>query len=398
MLSLKNFSRNRLPRESFNVLCLYPAELSNIRDENAPVFIEVHKMKAKLAFIAVRSSWRGKGKLQDYENMEGIRIHRLYRNLKETFLFPQRKLKKALKIAKDLNPDLIFCVNELNMRLALLLQKYLKVPIVLRVEDAGSIFSGVSESQLLRVRCAMGLLGMPSGGAPTFWSWLCEKAEALITCHPRDERLLDLLSKAGKPAFYVPWPCHIPSDFEIPSTRYKYRGIYVGSLRPFKNTQEFEKTLPKILENTYTKEFIVTGGTGPHASIIEKLQKKFRRAIKYIPQIPKNKLLALISSSYYAYTPVRTGGWGFIGDCWGLRTPIVMTHNDGYVADGSNALVAQNEDDLIRNINRLYDDRKLYEILQKNGYREYEKRAPSVVGDRLYSIFVKTLERRRKNE
>lgn len=396
MLSVKNSSHNDSPREPFNVLCLYPAEMSNSRDENAPVFSSIHHRGAKIVFIAVKSLWRGKGKLPDYEDMGGIQIHRLYRNLKETFLFPRRKLKKALQIAGDLNPKLIFCVQELNMRLALLLQKYLKVPIVLRLEDAGSIFYGVSESQILRMRCAMGLLGMPSGSAPTFWSWLCEKSEALITCHPRDKQLLHLLSQHGKPVFYVPWPCHIPNDFKIPSTKHKHRGIYVGSLRTFKNTQEFKRTLPKILENTYTKEFIVVG-TGPHASIIKNLQKKFGEAIKYIPQISKNELLTLISSSYYAYTPVKTGGWGFIGDCWGTRTPIVMTHNDGYVGDGSNALVAQNEDDLIRKINRLYEDPKLYENLQENGYQEYEKRTPSAVAERLYCVFVKALNGNSKN-
>jgi len=399
LLRVKDLSFNDSPQKYINVLCLYPSAMMKSRDETAFTLIRMREIGARLAVIAVRFLVsRGTGKLLNYEEMNGIPVHRLYNNLKETFLFPQKRLKRILRITEDLNPDLIFCVNELNMRLALLLKKYLKIPIVLRLEDAGSIFFDESYrtyrfTSRLKMKYAMRLLGIPSEG-PRFWSWLCEKADALITCHPRDKPLLDLLSKHGKPVFYVPYPCHIPSDFETPLTRYKYRGIYAGSLQPVKNTQEFERTLPAILENTYTKEFVVVG-PGPHASIIKKLQEKFGKAIRYIPQMPKNELLALISSSYYAYTPVKWGvggGWGFIGDCWGTRTPIVMTHNDGYVVDGSNALVAQSEDGLVRNINRLYEDPKLYKNLQENGYQEYERRKADAIGDELYSIFIRTLD------
>ena len=83
-------------------------------------------------------------------------------------------------------------------------------------------------------------------------------------------------------------------------------------------------------------------GPGPHAEIIKKLQKVTSGAVKYIPELPRIEALRLIASSYYAYTPVAKGGWGFIGDCWSVKTPIVMTHNDDYVINGVNALVSEN--------------------------------------------------------
>jgi len=357
-------------------------------NDNAYMLIRLHDKGVKLAIVAGRSmGLKGEGNLPTYENMDGIPIHRLYENFQDMFLFPYKRLNRILEIAKDLKPDLIFCDQELNMRLALLIQKSLKKPIVLMVEDAGRIFSGEAYTSR-KIRSAMFFFGIPSG--PKFWSWLCEKANALITCSPRDQQILGLLSKHNRPVFYLPWPSYIPSDFECVSTRENGRGIYIGSLYPFKNTQEFEKTLPLILEKSKTQQFVVVG-PGPHAPIIKKLEQRYGEAIRYVNHLPRTEALRLISNSYYAYSPVKIGGWGFIGDCWSTRTPIVMTHNNNYVINNVNALVARNENDLVANINRLFEDAQLYQKLQTNGYAEYEKRKADVVGDKLYSILTKVL-------
>ena len=49
--------------------------------------------------------------------------------------------------------------------------------------------------------------------------------------------------------------------------------------------------------------------------------------LKYIPALPRCEILKLIVQSYYAFTPVKEGGWGFLGDCWGTRTPLLMLNN-----------------------------------------------------------------------
>lgn len=358
-------------------------------NDNAYMLVRLREKGAKLAIIAGRSmDLKGEGNLPTYENMDGIPIHRLYENLQDMFLFPNKGLNKILEIAEDLKPDLIFCSQELNMRLAVLIQKHLKKPIVLLVEDAGRIFSGEVYSSS-KIKSIMFVFGIPSG--PKFWSWLCEKADILITCSPNDRQNLGVLSKYNKPVFFLPWPSYIPDDFEYASEKQKNRGIYIGSLSRIKNTQEFENTLPLILEKTKTKQFIVVG-PGSHVPIIKKLKERYGEALSYVNQLPRIEALKLISSSYYAYTPVRIGGWGFIGDCWSMKTPIVMTHNDNYVNNNENALVARDENDLIMNINRLFEDNKLYQNLQTNGYAEYEKRKADVIGDNLYNIFTKVLK------
>ena len=370
-----------------NVLCIYPGMDKQVND-NAYMLIRLREKGVKLAIVASRSmGLKGEGNLPAYENMDGIDIYRLYENLQDMFLFPRKGLKKILEVVEDLEPDLIFCSQELNMRLALLIQKTVKKPIVLLVEDAGRIFSGEAHSSQ-KIRGAMFLFGIPSG--PNFWPWLCEKANALITCSPSDQQNLAQLSKHNRPVFYLPWPSYMPSDLECVSTKEKGRGVYVGSLYPFKNTQEFEKTIPLILEKTRTEQFVVVG-TGPHAPIIKNLELKHGGAIRSIDHLSRTEALRLIANSYYAYSPVKIGGWGFIGDCWSAGTPIVMTHNDDYVTDEVNALVAKDGFSLVKVINRLYGDAEIYEKLQTNGYKEYEKRKADVVGDELYNIFVKSL-------
>ena len=52
---------------------------------------------------------------------------------------PQRRLSKVLEVASKLKPDIILCHLAENMLLALQVQKYLKIPIVLHVEIASKI-------------------------------------------------------------------------------------------------------------------------------------------------------------------------------------------------------------------------------------------------------------------
>jgi len=273
------------------------------------------------------------------------------------------------------------------MRLALELQKFIKVPIVLLVEDAGRIYSGEAYKSF-RSNFLITSMGVPIG--PRFCRWLCNKAAAIITCHPKDKNMLDSLSQFEKPIYFLPWPTSLPSNFRSPSEKKKYRGIFVGSLWPAKNTQEFEITLPRILRETYTKEFVVIG-PGPQVKIIQNLQRNTKEAVKHIFGVPRHEALRMIAESYYAYTPVLVGGWGFIGDCWSVKTPLVMSHNDNYVINNVNALVSKNCDSLIMNINKLYENKECYEALIQNGLEESNKRTAKAVANKLYKIFKRTL-------
>lgn len=106
------------------------------------MYKRVHEKGAKIIFVVGRSSGaRAKGmKLAPYENIDGFPIYRPYRDSTEMLIFPQRKLKEVVTIAKELKPDLILCHIEDNMRLTLMLREKLnlKIPIVLHVEIASA--------------------------------------------------------------------------------------------------------------------------------------------------------------------------------------------------------------------------------------------------------------------
>ncbi len=271
------------------------------------------------------------------------------------------------------------------MPLALYLREYLKIPIVLHVESAGVIPRQKFVSSW-KMRPVYRIHGMPLTGFE-LWSWLCAKADILITSDPRDEHKLSLLAQKGKPIYYVPWPASVPIGCEVSQKRDKRRAIYAGNLIPFKNTQVFQWLLPLILQKTPTREFIIVG-TGSHAAIILALKQQFGDAIRYIPRLTRWQVIKLISSSYYAFTPVQEGGLGFIGDSWGVGTPLIMLHNV-FESTDLDQCVAKNEEDLIKKINRLYEDPSFYQQLQETGREAYRKRAYDVVGDELFDILSK---------
>jgi hypothetical protein len=57
--------------------------------------------------------------------------------------------------------------------------------------------------------------------------------------------------------------------------------------------------------------------------------------------------------------------------------------------------VAESREDLVRKINRLYEDSLFYQRMQEAGYDMYKKRSADVVGDELHSILQRTLEKNR---
>jgi glycosyltransferase involved in cell wall biosynthesis len=377
-----------------NVLVLAPV-MSKELCEDYYTYTRLHEKGVKLAFITGRSlGARGNYmKLPLFENTDGIPIYRLYdnyRDFNEMGLFPLKKLKQVLSVANSLKPDLILCHLAENMLLALRLQKHLKIPIVLHVETASNIAKSKFIGGSWQTRFARVLIGQPIRGL-LYWSWLCEKADALVTSEPRDQHLLHSLSKHGKPLYYLPWPARIPEDCPLPKSKNKLRAIYAGTLLPNKNTQELERIIPLILQETHTKEFVVIG-SGSHESIIRKLKRQYGSAVIHIPALPRCEILKLIASSYYAFTPVNEGGWGFLGDCWGTKTPLLMLNNV-FLSKTLDICVARSKDELVRKINRLYEDPLFYQQMQDVGYNIYKMRSADAVGDEFLSILQRTLEK-----
>jgi glycosyltransferase involved in cell wall biosynthesis len=366
------------------ILCLAPVMAKSFCDDYY-MYKQIRDKGAEITFITGQSAGDRLGgmKLPLYENKDGFPIYRLYKDSREMLIFPRRRLKEILQIANGLKPDLILCHLHSNMPIALKLRKYLGgIPIVLHVESARAIRQRKFVAGW-KMSIAYRLHEMPLNGF-SLWAWLCEKADVIITSDPKEERKLSSSECKGKPVYYVPWPASVPNGCEVSSTRYKQRAIYAGNLIPFKNTQVFQWLLPLILQKTPTKEFIIVG-TGSHKTIVLSLKQQFGDAIKYIPRLTRWQIIKLISSSYYAFTPVKEGGLGFIGDCWGVGTPLLMLHSV-FESKSLDMCVAESSEDLINKINRLYEDPEFYRQLRDTGCKAYEKRSYEAVGDELFGI------------
>jgi hypothetical protein len=364
--------------------------MSRTYNENAYLLEYLKSKGNQLCVVSGRSlAFKGGGKLPPEEDMDGIPILRLYRNYLHAFLFPYSQLAALLRVVRQFKPDLIFCSAEINMRIASLINRFYRIPVVLQVEDAGRIASGESYGSL-KPRIAFAAVGVPSGR--NFWKWLVKRTQCVITLHPRDQEKLSELRSTYTPCYFVPWCSQIPPGYHA-GTKVVGRGIYCGSLRDVKNTLEFGVTIPMLLDQTRTKEFVIIGGgTSRHVGLVRKLQKKYGERIRFVPgDLPRTKVLELISSSDYGYTPVKKGGWGFILDCWAVGTPLVMTHNDDYVIPMFNALVSNSLSDLPSTVELLYTNHLLRQKLRRKGFESYREHSPEAVGSRMLSIFEETL-------
>lgn len=371
------------------ILLIIPG-INKTYNDNAYSYIYIHKLGADISVISNRLRiTKGIGIETPYECMDGIYVHRIYNNFKEQTSFPIRQYHRVHRIVEEFQPDLIFCSQQKNMRLAVKLKKHFKIPIILLVEFAYNTknpFRLIGKKKLLRFN----IFGRVF--AKMYWKWLCRNSSAIITCYHGDKSNFEKLSINNTPIYYVPWPAYPTSD---PSSikKVKGRGIYIGALAHHKNIPEFDSTLPKLFDSTPTEEFYIVG-SGEYQYTVNALEKLYANRIRHIPSLPREKALELIASSYYAYTPVEYGGWGFIGDCWSMKTPIIATHNDYDLKNNSDSLITSTEK-IVDTINELYDNNQLYEKIQNGGYERFRKyHNAETVGKKYIEIMESVLNKK----
>jgi len=368
------------------LLCIYPA-MSKKFNDYAHVLIYLKKMGVDLTIIASRCyRLKSNERSPDYEDMDGIPIYRIYENFSEQVSFPVKKYDQVLDIAIKFKPDIIMNSQQLNMHIAHKLKKDLGIPIILVVEYAKNPF------KLINRRWYLGLKPFGYAVAKVYWRWLSRQSSAIITSFVGDKKYLKELSKYDTPVYYVPWCNQIPPEIEnYNNKKNKYRGIYIGSISQQKNTNEFEKTIPIILQHTPIKQFMVVG-PGSGVSIINNLRQQYKQQIKYLESLSRIEALKLIQSSFFSYTPVKEGGWGFIGDSWGVKTPLIVTHNEYEFNDRKDALVVDRLENIANVVNELYHDDSLYRTLQEKGYERYRKfHSAESIAQSLYKIISDTI-------
>lgn len=178
--------------------------------------------------------------------------------------------------------------------------------------------------------------------------------------------------------------------FEEKITRYEERAIFIGSFDAHKNFSEFKKVLPELFSKTPVKEFYFVG-SGHYLYVVNELRRLFPDKIKHISIMSREECLKLISSSYFCYSPALRGGWGFIGDAWAMKTPIVITCNHYNFNDGIDSIVADTES-IVERISHLYNDSSFYKKIAMGGYERFkDKHSAEKVGQKYLDVCFKPL-------
>ena len=371
-----------------NILLITPGINKKFND-NYYAYKHIANTNNNILAISNRENINKGGKLEEspeFETDGTLVIHRIFKSIREQQSFIKRlsHKKKIETLVSDFSPDIIFCEEISNLKFAIELKRKFKSPIVLRTEFAfNKNYPYRSMGRLLKL-FKNSITGdrLPIFIGSLIWSWAYANSDAVISCY-HDDALIQPMIK-NTPFYYVPWPCYHPKISDS-SDKLKYRAIFIGAFDPHKNLQEFLITIPKLLNESPLEEFIIVG-SGEHINIIEKLKERFPESIKYYKSLSRERCLDLIQSSYFSYSPAIRGGWGFIGDSWAMKAPIVITHNHYGFNDNIDSIVASQEN-IVERVNRLYENETEYERIVEGGYTRYtEKHTAEAVGDSFLKI------------
>ncbi len=356
-------------------ICLITPGINKKFNDNYHAYKHISNMNNNVLAISNRENINKGGKLEESPEFEvdgTLVIHRVYQSIKEQQSYIKRFFhkKKIDEIVSDFCPDVIFCEEISNLKLAIELKRKYKAPIILRTEFAFNKKHPYRSMGRLLKLFKNSITGdrIPILIGSLIWTWAYANSDAVISCYHGDASIQPMVK--NKPFYYVPWPSYHPK-ISGSNEKFSHRAIFIGAFDPHKNLKEFLVTIPKLLNESPLEEFIIVG-SGEYINVIEKLKERFPQSIKYYKSLSRQKCLELIKSSYFSYSPATRGGWGFIGDSWAMGTPVVVTHNHYGFLDEIDSVVTS-PDEVVSRINTMYEDKKKYNQIKDGGHERYLK-------------------------
>jgi glycosyltransferase involved in cell wall biosynthesis len=327
-----------------------------------------------------------------------LSIHRLFRDstTQQSWIHVLLKAFKIMRIVRSFQPDIVFAENAFAGHIIwTLLLKFMQIPIVTRLE-----FIYDPENPLGFARGKRVLDKLIFGDrifrqlSHSNWKRLCRNSSYLISCYWGDN------DKAvpGVPLQYIPWPSEVPSGVREACSREKKanRIVFIGALDKHKNIESFMSTIPALLGHTPIEEFWIVG-MGPHLPVIHALQELCPGRVRHIPVLSRVECLELISESLFGYSPASWGSWGFIGDCWAMGTPLVVTTNHYCFHDAVDAIVTTKEKIVVR-VNEAISNEAFYSHIQTQGRLRYvEKHCAGSVGAQYLKVCETVLDKNHGN-
>jgi glycosyltransferase involved in cell wall biosynthesis len=313
-----------------------------------------------------------KGKVQAPENeiLNGTEFFRPYLWSDDMRTKTNYRKREVLEKIHMLDPELIYCFGITNYNLGKSLKKELNIPLIYFLEyiKEQPPFPRIKGQTLLRklFPYAYNLI------AKDFLKKLLLLSDAIMYSYYGEiENAKAIELKEKKPIRYVPWCNEVDVKFKNTDIIKDNTAIYIGSIEPFKNSEDLIKSIPIILDNVDIEKFVIVGPGSLAENIID-LKEKYGDRIEYYKSMPRLDALQLIAKAKFSFTPVKDCGLGFIGDSWAVKTPLVTLYNlDGFIKDGIDALVINDINKLPKYINNLLSNKEIYRNMQSNGYKRY---------------------------
>ena len=172
--------------------------------------------------------------------------------------------------------------------------------------------------------------------------------------------------------YFVPWCNQIPNEILIPDKK-ENSLIFAGNFSKWTIKDECLIELASILEKKIVDKIHFVG-YGVLLYKIEKLKELFGDRIIIHGSLPRNEVLELIAKVKYGIQAATLGGWGFMGECLALKTPLIILDSNKYrLRDAENAIIIKNFGEMHNQISYYNNHPEKYKLLQENGHLAYKQ-------------------------
>lgn len=378
-----------------NILLITPGINKKFND-NYYAYKYIADQNNKVLAISNKENINKGGGLQkspEYEEDGSLEIHRIFNSIKQqqSMYYRLQHKKRLRNLLSEFCPDVIFCEEISNLKFAIEMKKVFNTPIVLRTEFAFDIKSPYRNmGRFLKLfKNPITKDKIPIYLGSLIWNWAYFHSSAVISCYHEDLNKEPSINNI--PFRYIPWPTHYPELKKI-EKKEQGRVVFIGAFDAHKNLSELLITIPELIKNTPVNEFFIVG-TGHDEIIINQLKTRYPDFIKHIPSLSRKECLELIKTSFFSYSPATRGGWGFIGDSWAMKTPIVVTHNHYGFNDSIDSIVTTPKE-ISERINSLYKDHNKYLNLIEGGYKRFsDNHSANAVGKSFLEVCNIALEK-----
>jgi glycosyltransferase involved in cell wall biosynthesis len=366
------------------ILAFYPALNPAVNDIAAVLGTLVRRGHQVLVVTARRNRSKSTHDRAVREQVDGLTILRPYRSFPAMVLRPMPGPAQVVEEISAFGPEIALCSHEGSVRTGLALRALTgrALPLVVVTEDGGRLAARGYEGLVANI--VLPLVGMPRGRA--FWPWLGRQSAMIVTCHPADRARLAVLSVGGPPVVHIPWCNALPPDLGPLPAREPDLAVYIGAFSRRKGTDRLGELVPALLTQTPTRRVVLVG-TG-RTRVVRWLTREYGDRINYRPGLPRRDALALLARAAYGICPTVHGGWGLIGDCWAVGTPLVALASDYQLNDGVDALVGGDVEGVVERVRGLCGDAALAHALAAAGHRRYQRHHSTAAVGRRYEAVL----------